>query len=430
MGFMLECSLDAQDCEKYNPRTQDDAVKPANELKLPFTNQSCVWDNRLEGTVGRCGWPGAHCIVDSHGNDNCAGGGDQTTAAAGTPSICQDGYCRGDVGSSCSGQAGCNMGISCSKNDSTGVCGGANAPLMYVNDSGYEQDYCLSGKSFQDDSGSCFCEDGPPMVLPGQTSPASQSKPGLDFPIWAIVVVSVVGALAIIAAVILVWGRQRRKKRRAQDSTSKGFDSSEKLSSQQHGNVEREQSGDLYHSEDRRSWDDDRSPSSHFDPEEASMIMSPATEVSTLAAYGLNQNHMTALLPEIYEDRLPDSDHPVSFTKNVRIAPTIHTWQLSPKPSMSRTMVEDRRAADPQSKPPKSVYPAFIVPLVPQKSRDSHDEDQIPDGLLFKTISRSPGASSSVMYDDKAERRHQSEREEATRNMKEIQVHKKNNSSR
>jgi hypothetical protein len=33
-----------------------------------------VRDDRLEGNVGRCGFPGAVCTVDSAGQDNCAGG--------------------------------------------------------------------------------------------------------------------------------------------------------------------------------------------------------------------------------------------------------------------------------------------------------------------------------------------------------------------
>ena len=69
MVYKFECSLDKQDCATLYPGTQGRII-----YKLPFTSQSCVRDNRLEGNVGRCGFPGAPCIVDSRGQDNCAGG--------------------------------------------------------------------------------------------------------------------------------------------------------------------------------------------------------------------------------------------------------------------------------------------------------------------------------------------------------------------
>jgi hypothetical protein len=69
MVYKFECSLEKQDCATLYPSTQG-----RNSSKLPFTSQSCVRDNRLEGNVGRCGFPGAPCIIDSGGQDNCAGG--------------------------------------------------------------------------------------------------------------------------------------------------------------------------------------------------------------------------------------------------------------------------------------------------------------------------------------------------------------------
>ena len=69
MVFKFQCSLEAQDCMTLYPGTQGRVPS-----KLPFTNQSCVRDPRLDGNVGRCGFPGAPCIVDSRGQDNCAGG--------------------------------------------------------------------------------------------------------------------------------------------------------------------------------------------------------------------------------------------------------------------------------------------------------------------------------------------------------------------
>lgn len=70
--FKLQCSLEAPDCMTLYPGTQGRIPS-----KLPFTNQSCVRDARLDGNVGRCGFPGASCIVDSRGHENCAGGGEQ-----------------------------------------------------------------------------------------------------------------------------------------------------------------------------------------------------------------------------------------------------------------------------------------------------------------------------------------------------------------
>jgi hypothetical protein len=69
MVYKFECSLEKQDCATLYPSTQGRIP-----YKLPFTSQSCLRDNRLEGNVGRCGFPGAPCIIDSRGQDNCAGG--------------------------------------------------------------------------------------------------------------------------------------------------------------------------------------------------------------------------------------------------------------------------------------------------------------------------------------------------------------------
>jgi hypothetical protein len=69
MAYKFECSLEKQDCATLYPSNQG-----RDPYKLPFTSQSCVRDNRLEGNIGRCGFPGAPCTVDSNKNDNCAGG--------------------------------------------------------------------------------------------------------------------------------------------------------------------------------------------------------------------------------------------------------------------------------------------------------------------------------------------------------------------
>ena len=68
MVYKFECSLEKQDCAALYPST-----KGRDSDKLPFTSQSCVRDSRLEGNIGRCGFPGAHCTVDS-GRNNCAAG--------------------------------------------------------------------------------------------------------------------------------------------------------------------------------------------------------------------------------------------------------------------------------------------------------------------------------------------------------------------
>jgi hypothetical protein len=61
----LECSLEKQDCAQLYPKSPNGQ---------PYTSQSCVRDKRLEGNVGRCGFPGAPCLIDSNGQDNCSGG--------------------------------------------------------------------------------------------------------------------------------------------------------------------------------------------------------------------------------------------------------------------------------------------------------------------------------------------------------------------
>jgi hypothetical protein len=38
-----------------------------------ITNQSCVRDQRLDGDVGRCGFPGAPCIVNETTSFACEG---------------------------------------------------------------------------------------------------------------------------------------------------------------------------------------------------------------------------------------------------------------------------------------------------------------------------------------------------------------------
>jgi len=66
-SYYLQCSLELQDCTK---------LYPLGSGYLPFTNQSCVRDTRLPGKVGRCGFPGAACVLDEVSRlDNCAFGG-------------------------------------------------------------------------------------------------------------------------------------------------------------------------------------------------------------------------------------------------------------------------------------------------------------------------------------------------------------------
>ena len=59
MVYKLECSLEKQDCATLYP------TPPGGLYHIPYTDQSCVRDNRLEGNVGRCGFPGAFCSVDN-----------------------------------------------------------------------------------------------------------------------------------------------------------------------------------------------------------------------------------------------------------------------------------------------------------------------------------------------------------------------------
>ena len=68
MVYVLECSIDNQDCATLYPKP------PGGPYFIPFTDKSCVRDNRLEGNVGRCGFPGAPCQVDDKRGDNCGGG--------------------------------------------------------------------------------------------------------------------------------------------------------------------------------------------------------------------------------------------------------------------------------------------------------------------------------------------------------------------
>jgi len=199
MVYQFECSLDKQDCATLYPGTQGRDL-----YRLPFTSQSCVRDNRLEGNVGRCGFPGAPCNVDSRGQDNCAGG-------YYTTSICQNGACRGEPGVTCNSFSQCNWGIRCNATfDVTfGVCGGYGAYMN--NQESYDgldfgRDYCLSGMAYQNDIGYWLCAGGPPMAL---TSPPLPSKVSTAL----VAGVSVAGAVVLAAIIAFIIWRTRRNKR-------------------------------------------------------------------------------------------------------------------------------------------------------------------------------------------------------------------------
>lgn len=70
MGLPYQCNIDRQDCPTLYP-DYGQTYRP-----FAFTNQSCVRDLRMEGNIGRCGFPGAPCVTDTVTRDsNCFGGG-------------------------------------------------------------------------------------------------------------------------------------------------------------------------------------------------------------------------------------------------------------------------------------------------------------------------------------------------------------------
>jgi hypothetical protein len=72
MAVDFQCNIDLQDCPTLYPEglTKTYEFRKSN---VKFTNRSCVRDLRLEGNIGRCGFPGASCIVDETAS-NCASG--------------------------------------------------------------------------------------------------------------------------------------------------------------------------------------------------------------------------------------------------------------------------------------------------------------------------------------------------------------------
>jgi hypothetical protein len=66
MSLEYQCNLTLQDCASLYPRSY------LQEL-VPFSDRSCIRDVRLEENIGRCGWPGAPCIVNGS-YSNCAWG--------------------------------------------------------------------------------------------------------------------------------------------------------------------------------------------------------------------------------------------------------------------------------------------------------------------------------------------------------------------
>jgi len=210
MVYKFECSLDKQDCAKLYRATSD---------RSRFTSKSCVRDNRLEGNVGRCGFPGAPCTIDSRRHDNCAGG--DTIS-----SICLNGVCRGEPGVPCVSDGNCNWGIYCNvtaTSPDNGVCGGNGAYMNNresIDGLDFGRDYCLSGMAYQNDIGNWICAGGPPMALTGPplTGPPLPSTTASDssqhkVSIALIAGVSAGGAVVLAAIIAFIIWRTRQNKR-------------------------------------------------------------------------------------------------------------------------------------------------------------------------------------------------------------------------
>ncbi|KAF8157047.1 hypothetical protein B0H34DRAFT_711809 [Crassisporium funariophilum] len=166
----LQCNLDIQDCPSLYPRKY--------RHDPPFTNQSCVRDARLDGNIGRCGFPGAPCIVDHlGGHDNCA---------RKDYGICRNGVCGGGLGAACDSDNNCNFDINCNITPAAGptVCGGAGA-LVFNNDPGLDfvRDYCMSGKSRSAakywGSNARLCDEGPFLAPTTPTTPSPSTTTSL-----------------------------------------------------------------------------------------------------------------------------------------------------------------------------------------------------------------------------------------------------------
>ena len=72
MVYKYQCNIDLQDCPTLYPDGLT-GTYAFGRSTVKFTNQSCVRDLRLEGNIGRCGFPGAPCITNETVS-NCAGG--------------------------------------------------------------------------------------------------------------------------------------------------------------------------------------------------------------------------------------------------------------------------------------------------------------------------------------------------------------------
>ncbi|KAF5312946.1 hypothetical protein D9619_003801 [Psilocybe cf. subviscida] len=242
MGYKYQCSLTAQDCAAlYHSRNST-----SGPSKLPFTNKSCVRDARLEGNVGRCGFPGAPCVLQGNGMDNCAGGGD-SAAYFGYKQICvadaagssTTGFCRGEAGAVCTGNAECKWGMSCNHTYNqgiffAGVCGGANA---YMNNNeaadglDFGRDYCLSGKAHQDPTTNYWlCSEGPPMMLtvapsplPSPSpSPSPDSGPSKKMSEVGVIVGPIAAVLAITVLAGVYFLRRRHSQRESKSASLEG----------------------------------------------------------------------------------------------------------------------------------------------------------------------------------------------------------------
>src|SRR5262245_34515395 len=72
MALKYQCNIDLQDCPILYPEGLTGTYQFGTS-DVKFTHESCVRDQRLEGNVSRCGFPGAPCIVNETVS-NCASG--------------------------------------------------------------------------------------------------------------------------------------------------------------------------------------------------------------------------------------------------------------------------------------------------------------------------------------------------------------------
>ncbi|KDR69929.1 hypothetical protein GALMADRAFT_255234 [Galerina marginata CBS 339.88] len=225
MVYKLQCNLATQDCA---------SLYPATGSNPPYASGSCVRDARLEGNVGRCGFPSAVCAVNAQGKDNCGGLGQSDP-------LCNNGSCGGGAGSVCNGNVGCNWGLRCNNSitGGTGVCGGYYA-YMANNEAAdgldFGRDYCLSGHAFQGGNGYWYCSSGPAMALtvPGAAVPGAASAFGSKkHKKLGTILGPVIGVLGVVAVLLLVGSfflRRRKAKLVRLSSASYVVDSQEKAS--------------------------------------------------------------------------------------------------------------------------------------------------------------------------------------------------------